>query len=415
MFGLKKMTYQEIICDANRLYRAYKAAINSDNDWKESAQRFAADHLTYIFALRDDLINRTYQNGPVNEFELHERGRIRPISSLAVPDRIVRHVLCDDILMPEIRKKIIYDNSASITGRGLHFARRRFEVQLHKFYRKHGSGGYILLGDFSKFYDNIVHSTAMNQLLDLVGGDEYVAWLLAIIFAGFEVDVSYMSDEEYAACMNDVFSKIEYRKISKKLLVGEKFMKKSVNIGDQLSQIIGIFYPNRIDTYVKYVLGRKYYGRYQDDFYIIGESKSELEEVLAGVIRTADELGIHINVRKTKIVPLNRRFTYLQFRYYLKDNGKIVKQINPERVTVMRRKLKKLAVKVKSGKIPYENVEGMFRGWMGEFHKVLSRKQRTGLLELYSGLFGKTIRIEHGKMMINDINTEDCDENKFTV
>lgn len=409
------MTYQEIICDANRLYRAYKAAINSDNDWKESAQRFAADHLTYIFALRDDLINQTYQNGPVNEFELHERGRIRPISSLAVPDRIVRHVLCDDILMPEIRKKIIYDNSASITGRGLHFARKRIETHLHKYYREHGTDGYILLGDFSKFYDNIIHETAKKQLLDLVGNDEYIAWLLSVIFSGFTVDVSYMSDEEYERCMDEPFSKLKHRTVPVELLTGEKYMQKSVNIGDQLSQLVGIYYPNDIDTYVKYVLGRKYYGRYQDDFYVIGESKRELAEVLTGIIRSANGLGIHINGKKTKIVPLGQRFKYLQFRYYLKTDGKIVKQINPERVTVMRRKLKKLAVKVKNGDIPYGNVEGMFRSWMGEFHKVLSVKQRTGLLELYSGLFGKRISIKHGKMIFDNIGTEDAYENKFTV
>ena len=53
--------------------------------------------------------------------------------------------------------------------------------------------------------------------------------------------------------MDDLFNKLEYRDIPKELLTGEKWMKKSVNIGDQLSQIIGIYYPYRIDNYVKYV------------------------------------------------------------------------------------------------------------------------------------------------------------------
>ena len=37
------------------------------------------------------------------------------------------------------------------------------------------------------------------------------------------------------------------------------------NIGDQISQIIGIYYPHRIDTYVKFVRSQKYYGRYYDN------------------------------------------------------------------------------------------------------------------------------------------------------
>lgn len=407
------MTYKETLCDANRLYAAYKASLNGTNDWKESPQRFIVDHLTYIFKLRDSLIDQTYENGPVDEFELHERGRVRPISSLAVPDRIVRHALCDDILMPEIRKRIIYDNSASITGRGLAFARRRFETQLHRYYRKHGNKGWILLGDFSKFYDNIIHSIAKEQLLDLVGHDEYIDWLLSVIFSGFEIDVSYMTDEEYSQCMEQLFNKLEYRKIPKEFLTGEKLMKKSVNIGDQLSQLIGIYYPNRIDTYVKYVRSQKYYERYQDDFEIISDSYEELEDILAGINNEAVKLGIHINAKKTRIVPLSKRFTFLQVRYWLREDGIIVRQINPERVTVMRRKLKKLARKVRSEDIPYSNVEGMFKGWMGEFHKIMSRKQRKSLIRLYEVLFNKKIEIAKGKMIISDVIQEADDNNEL--
>lgn len=106
------MTYEEILCDANNLYAAYKASIKGSK-WKESTQRFMLNFLRYIFEIQDDLINRTLENGPVDEFELQERGKIRPITSIAVRDRIIRHVLCDELLIPKIRKKIIYLLSAS--------------------------------------------------------------------------------------------------------------------------------------------------------------------------------------------------------------------------------------------------------------------------------------------------------------
>jgi hypothetical protein len=75
------MNYEEIVCDANNLYRAYKVSVKSSK-WKESTQRFMMNFLRYIFEIQDDLINRTLQNGPTQEFELHERGRIRPITSI---------------------------------------------------------------------------------------------------------------------------------------------------------------------------------------------------------------------------------------------------------------------------------------------------------------------------------------------
>lgn len=180
--------------------------------------------------------------------------------------------------------------------------------------------------------------------MKLFDDDEFIDWLLTLIFDGFKIDVSYMTDEEYADCMEDTFNKLEYRKIPKELLTGEKWMEKSVNIGDQLSQVIGIYYPYHIDNYVKYVRSQKFYGRYMDDWYII----------------------------------------------------------NPERVTAMRRKLKKLATKLANGEIEYENVENMFRSWMRSFYKLLSKVQRKNLVQLYEDLFDKTVTVVNKKLVIYD-------------
>lgn len=168
----------------------------------------------------------------------------------------------------------------------------------------YGNDGYILFGDFSKFYDNIIHEIAKRELLKLFDDDEFIDWLLTLIFKGFQIDVSYMSDEEYEACMTDTFNKLEYRNIPKEKLTGEKWMEKSVNIGDQLSQVIGIYYPYPIDNYVKYVRQQKFYGRYMDDWYIMNPSKEELEDLLENICKIAAELGIHINRKKTRIVKI---------------------------------------------------------------------------------------------------------------
>lgn len=295
------MNYEEIVSDANNLYKAYKTSVKSSK-WKEKTQRFMMNFLRYIFEIQDDIVNRTLQNGAMEEFTLHERGRIRPITSIQIRDRIVRHVLCDEILLPEVKKHIIYDNCASIKGRGISQQRKRFEIHLHKYYERYGNDGWIMFGDFSKFYDNIIHAIAKQELLKLFDNDEFINWLLTLIFESFRIDVSYMTDEEYATCMTDMFNKLEYREIPKEQLTGEKWMEKSVNIGDQLSQVIGIYYPHRIDTYVKYVRSQKFYGRYMDDWYIMNPSKEVLNDLLENIYKIANEYGIHINKKKTRIV-----------------------------------------------------------------------------------------------------------------
>ena len=77
--------------------------------------------------------------------------------------------------------------------------------------------------------------------------------------------------------------------------------------------------------------------------------------------------------KKTRIVKISSTYKFLQIRYTLTKDGKIIKRINPDRVTAMRRKLKKLAVKVRNNEIDYDGVENMFRGWMGSFYKLMSR------------------------------------------
>lgn len=139
-----------------------------------------------------------------------------------------------------------------------------------------------------------------------------------------------------------------------------------------------------------------------DDWYIMNPSKEELTDLLEHIRVIAKELGIHINEKKTRIVKISSTYKFLQVKYTLTKDGKIIKRINPNRVTTMRRKLKKLSVKVENGEIPYENIENMFRGWMGSFYKILSRQQRQNLMQLYEDLFDKTLTVINKKLVIFD-------------
>lgn len=401
------MDCKSIICDANNLYEAYLKTIKGSK-WKETTQKFALNYLRNIFKLIDELLKQSYLPGEEGEFTLNERGKIRPITTLQPRDRLVRHVVCDEILMPEVEKKIIYDNGASIKGKGIGHSRKRFEVHVHKAFEEYGTNElYCLFGDFSKFYDNIIHEIAKNQLLELFHYDEYLDWLLTVIFDNFKVDVSYMSDEEFESCISDVFNRLDYRKIPKELKTGERFMEKSLNIGDQLSQIVGIYYPNRMDTYVKFVRSMKYYGRYMDDFYIISNSKEELMSVFEGMVKIADELGIHMNMKKTHIGRLDKVNKYLQVKYTLTDTGHLIKRINPKRVTKMRQKMKGMKRKLDRGETTYESIEEMFRSWMGSFYKVMSKSQRLQLIKIFEDLFNRkvTFRKQSGKwkMIIEEV------------
>lgn len=368
--------------DANNLYSAYLKARKS-SAWKRQVQMAEHEYLLTIAKLQAELASGTYKTQKGRTFEIRERGKTRVIRSNTFRDRIVRRALCDQILNPTLQKYLIYDNGASIKGKGISFTRRRFEEHIHKFYRKHGNHGYILLMDFSKYYDNIRHDKVMEQVAKHIHNKPTLD-LIREVLSAFEIDVSFLSDEQFKHCLEYKFSAKKYWKLPHDCFTGQKMMAKSLGIGDQVSQILSVFFPTRIDNFVKIRLGEKYYDRYMDDAALISDSKEHLWQVLDQIKQICSELGIFINEKKTHIMRLDKGFTWLQTRYRLTDSGHLIKRINPKRITAERRRLKKLVYKV-----PKEDFEQQYRSWMQNYKKLLSPRTRRNLDGLYRRLLCK--------------------------
>lgn len=372
--------YKREIFDGNSLYDAFVRA-KQGSDWKPQVQQFEMTYLLGLSKMQGELESMTYEFLPSQEFVLNERGKTRYISGEQIPDRIVKHALCDECLSPNIRKYLIYDNGASLKGKGIDFTRKRLLVHLRKYYQQHQSNEwYVLLIDFSKYYDNIRHDKLM-ELFEKYIDDEHALWLLRKTIDRSKVDVSYMTDEEYAVCLDTLFNSLEHSQIDRSLLTGEKFMAKHLNIGDQVAQVAGIAYPIPIDNYIKIVKGMKFYGRYMDDSYVIHESKEYLEALLRDIIRIANSIGITVNTRKTRICKLSEYWRFLQVQYSLTDTGRVIQKINPKRLTAMRRKMKKLCYVL----TPTE-FEDWYKSWFKGHYKIMSKLQRQHLDELFKEL-----------------------------
>lgn len=372
--------YQREIFDGNALYDAYTRA-KRGSDWKTEVQRFEMSYLLGLSEIQRQLKENTYSFHPARNFVINERGKTRYISGEQFPDRIVKHSLCDEVLTPNIRSKLIYDNGASLTGKGIDFTRKRLLTHLRRYYTQHQSNdGYILLIDFSKYYDNIRHDILMEQF-KAVTDDPHALNLVEKILDRSKVDVSYMSEEEYEHCLDTLFDSLKYQAIDKGLLTGEKYMAKHLNIGDQVAQVAGIAYPMEIDNYIKIVRGFKYYGRYMDDSYVIYDSKEVLEELLQEIIEIASRNGITVNTRKTRICKLSDYWRFLQIQYSLTETGRVIQKIHPKRLTAMRRKMKKVASKMT--KLEFWC---FYHAWFESHYKIMSKRQRENLDKLYNEL-----------------------------
>lgn len=339
------MTLLEEVANEENLLKAFNKA-KKGCDWKYSVQSYDANTLNETYKLHKELLNKTYKPNKYFEFTLKERGKIRHIKACSVRDRVVQKSLCDNVLNPILTKYLVYDNGASLKHKGISFARHRLEIHLYKYYKQYNTNeGYILQIDFSKFFDSIPHDKLIQAIEEKLP-DDSLNWLIEILIRSF----------------------------------GDK---KGLGIGSQISQISGLFYPTKIDTYCKQVKALKYYGRYMDDIYVIHPDKKYLQEILMEINKIASELELIINLRKTRICKINKSFCYLKIKYTLLPDGRLVRKLHRESITRERRRIKKYA----KSNLPYKTIEQAYKSWRGNAIKYDSKKSVRNLDKLYNELF----------------------------
>ncbi len=343
------------ICEMDALF---EAAIRSRSSirWKSSVQRYFMNWLRNIVKLRFLLLRGDDVTLGFICFTISERGKTRFIRSVHFKERVPQRSLCDNALVPVLRHSLIYDNGASLEGKGISFALKRLRHHLHRYYRKHGSNdGWILLIDFSGYFDNILHEP-IYEMLDRAFDDKRIV-NLARQFV-------------------------------------EPFGEKSVGIGSQVSQILAVSYRSYLDHYVKEVLREKYYGCYMDDSYIISDSKERLWRDYELIRKKCEERGIVLNPRKTQIVRLSHGFTYMKGKYWLTATGGIISKPCTSNTTRERRKLKTFRRMVDRGEMSAEQVAcsyNSYRGYVLSNYK--SHKTVRSMDKLFHELFGYDTKI----------------------
>jgi len=117
----------------------------------------------HIAKTQEELLTGKYRSRGFYEFDLVERGKPRHIRSVHISERVVQRCLCDYCLVPALSKSFIYDNGASLPGKGYDFAVSRVTRFLADHYRRYGNEGYALIFDFSKYFDTAHHEPIFEQ------------------------------------------------------------------------------------------------------------------------------------------------------------------------------------------------------------------------------------------------------------
>lgn len=346
--------------DANELIKAFDLS-SRESKWKSETQRVAVNLFTHICSIQKSLISGTYEQKPFREFDINERGKPRHIRAFCPNDRIVQRTISDNVLLPSCEKYLIYDNGASIAGKGMSFTRMRTVNALVDYRNKYGIDGWVLQIDFKKFFDSIPHGKLLHRLSKIIPDDKAME-LISKMVHSFSTEVN---------------------------------PDRSLGIGAQISQICGVFFPTIIDTFCTCVMSVKHYIRYMDDILIIHESKEFLEKVLENVIIKSQNIGLTVHPDKSHITPLRKGFTFLKIKYHFDINtGKIVQTPVPKAFKRERKRLRKFRKKFINHEMSYYDIEQCFKSWIGTYCKFDCGKSVYDVLCLFVDLFNDEILSE---------------------
>lgn len=338
----------ESVADLGSLHRAAQQA-RKGVQWKASVQRYMKDELRNIVRARNQLLNGEDVRRGFHEFDLMERGKLRHIASVHYSERVIQKSLSKNVLVPALTASFIRNNTANTKGRGLEDAMRRLKRDLARNYRERGTGGYILLVDFSNYFGSIDHDGVNGMVARAVDDREAAALSRSFVDACGDVGLS---------------------------------------LGSEPNQICAVAFPGRIDHLVTEVL-RLPYGRYMDDSYAIAEDKLTLHIALALMRDMAGRAGLTVNERKTRIVKLSKGFTWLKKKWSYGENGRIVVRPSRDTITRERRKLKAQARLVATGEMDMEEVEQSYQSWRGGMKRLDAHRTVLRMDALYRELFSR--------------------------
>ena len=300
---MKEYTLENVFTEEH-LYKSYLLCLKGVK-WKGTVQKYDSHALSNLYITRQKVLNEKFETGKFYNFTRIERGKLREIKSVKINERVVQRCLCDYCLVPTLTKKFIYDNSACVKGKGIHFAQNRFKYHLQKYFKKYKTNiGYILQFDMHHYFETIPHDNMKRKVNELI------------------------QDKK----LNNLYNK----------LIDDFGGQNGLGLGSQISQISALYYMSDIDHTLIKEQGVFAYARYMDDGYIISHNYNALlriKELLKELVKNEQ---LVLNDSKTIIRRLDKTITFLKIRFNLINTGKVFMRIARATIVRNRRKLKKL-------------------------------------------------------------------------
>ena len=300
------LKYDDVLSYENLdfVYRMLRKGVKN----KEKLDKFDlyySSNISHIYSL---LKSRRYEVSSYHLFYVYKPKK-RLIMSQEIGDKIVNHFVAYFYLIPLLEPCLIDSNVAVRKGMGTSYGVRL----LKRYFGSLGSDFYILKCDIKSYFYSIDHDILKSLIKRKIKDKD----ILNLVFKIID------SVDSYGI--------------------------RGLPIGNMTSQILGIYYLNGLDHYIKEVLNVKCYVRYMDDFLLLDRNKEYLKWCLDRINVYVDGLGLKLNY-KTMLSNSRSGVNFLGYHFSY-DKHVVIKPHNYNK-----RKIKRKMRLYKEGKISYNRV-----------------------------------------------------------
>lgn len=324
--NLSKIRYDDLfykIIDWKLLKWASDKSMKGKNKYNEDALLFYKDEMYNLKALRDSVVNGTYEFTGYKRFKVYEP-KERIIDAPYHKDKIIQLAI-DQVLKRVFQPAFIYDTYACLENKGTHKAVERVSYFMRKGAWDYGEDAYIIKLDIRKFFYSINREIMKSLLPKKIKCKRTLTLINKIIDSADLIDLLGMP------------------------------------LGNTLSQICTNIYMDRFDQYCKRILKVKYYVRYADDAISIVKNKGEAVRLLAAMIEfLKEELELDINEYKTRIFPIEQGVNAYGFKIY--KTHRLLRDDSKKKIKRKTRKMKRLIIE---GRMTSEKAEQILNSWNG--------------------------------------------------
>ena len=282
-----------------------------------------------LFNLYELLRNRSYKPGRYKQFYVRDP-KLRLIHKASVKDRVIHHIVSREL--EKIFEPTFYAHSYSCRkNKGTHRGVYAMQSMARKVSKNNTKTCWVLKCDIKKFFASINHKALLEIVSKKIGDQDFLDLLKKII------------DSFYSDRTKDLHHK------------------KGIPIGNLTSQYFANIYLNEFDQFMKHNLKVKHYIRYADDFVILSNDKSYLEQLMAPIQQfLTSKLDLELHPNKVIFRKFNSGVDFLGyviFPHYVLPRTKTKRRLL--------RKIERRIREYQKGKITMEKLNQTIQSYLG--------------------------------------------------